>query len=58
MRELTTQEVNAVSGGIGGITGIRMGLGPNPAAAMLTASFYVGYAVGTAIYNTYVRMRY
>ena len=61
MRELSNNECAAITGGFevaGPLTGVRMGLGPSPAGALLTMSFYVGYQIGTAIYNTYASFRY
>jgi len=55
MRELTIDEIDAVSGGI---TGLKMGLGPNVGLTMLAASFFAGYSIGTAIYNAYTDYRY
>lgn len=55
MRELTTDEIEAVSGGI---TPVTMMAPQSVALAMLTASFYVGYSIGSAIYNAYTNFRY
>lgn len=62
MRELTSREIDAVSGGvidqIGFLTGISLGLRVGAVGAVLSASYYAGYTVGTAIYNTYTHFRY
>ena len=62
MRELSNNEIDAVSGGvidvIGPIGGISLGIRLGAVGAVLTASYYAGYAVGTAIYNTYTYFRY
>ena len=55
MRELTIDEIDAVSGGI---TGIKMALGHNVGLTMVVASFFAGYSIGTAIYNAYTDYRY
>ena len=57
MRELSTTEINAVSGGIQ-IVGLRMALRSSYAVGFLATSYYVGYSIGTAIYNTYTSIRY
>jgi len=60
MRELTCREIRAVSGGVISpekVIAVRA-LGPNPTGAALAFSFYVGYQIGTAIYNTYTSLRY
>lgn len=61
MRDLSKNEIDAVSGGIdviGALTGIRMGLQLGAVGAVLTASYYAGFTVGTAMYNTYTHFRY
>ena len=62
MRELSKQEIAAVSGGvideIGFLKGIGFGLRVGAVGAVLTASYYAGHAVGTVIYNTYTDIRY
>jgi len=63
MRELTNNELDAVSGGviideIGFLKGISFGLRVGAVGAVLSASYYAGYAVGTAMYNTYTYFRY
>lgn len=62
MRELTVQEVDAVSGGvidqIGFLRGISLGLRVGAVGAVLSGSWYAGYTIGTAIYNTYTHFRY
>ena len=52
MRELTSREIHAVSGGVISpekVFAVRMS-GPNPAFGLLSLSFYVGYQIGTAMY--------
>ena len=61
MRELTNNEIEIVSGGIevsGSLTAVGYGFGSSPAVALLTASFFGGYKIGTFIYNTYTYFRY
>jgi len=62
MRELSQQEIEAVSGGvieeIGFLRGISFGLRVGAVGAALTASYYAGHALGTAIYDTYTYFRY
>lgn len=60
MRELSKTEINAVSGGLenGTVIGIRNALGPSNYLGLLSLSFYAGYRLGTAIYNTYTSLRY
>lgn len=63
MRELRMNEIDAVSGGvlidsIGPLTGIAAGLRFATVAGVLSASYYTGYAIGTAIYNSYTSIRY
>ena len=62
MRELSKQEIEAVSGGvvdhIGFLKGIGFGLRVGAVGAALTASYYAGQTIGTAIYNTYTHFRY
>ena len=55
MRELTIDEIEIVSGGIAVEIMVPR---QNVAVALLTASFYVGYSIGTAIYNAYTDLRY
>ncbi len=57
MRELSMSEIAAVSGGAQ-IVGVRLALGPSSAPGLLLTSFYLGYKVGTFIYNTYTSIRY
>ena len=61
MRELSIDEIEAVSGGydfIGPMTSIRMGLQLGAVGAVLSGSYLAGYALGTALYNTYTYFRY
>ena len=62
MRELTGNEIEAVSGGvideIGFLKGISFGLRVGAVGAVLSASYYAGYTLGTAMYNAYTHFRY
>ena len=61
MRELSKNEIDTVSGGvdvIGPLSGIRVGIQLGAVGAVLSGSFYAGYAVGTAIYSAYTHFRY
>jgi len=61
MRELSIDEIAAVSGGLGvpvELHGIRMAMRPSNGFGLLVASFVAGYKVGTFIYDTYTSIRY
>jgi len=60
MRELTSNEICAVSGGVISPEKIVLvrGLGGPSPLAWLAFSFGVGYEIGTAIYNGYTALRY
>ena len=63
MRELSYQEIEVVSGGIiidaiGPLQGIGAGLRLGSVIGILTASYYAGYTVGSAIYETYTAIAY
>lgn len=58
MRELSKMETQAVSGGVLVGTVVGVGLRSSPAAGLLAFSYYVGYQVGTAIYDAYTSFRY
>ena len=57
MRELSSNEIDAVSGGVQ-VSAVRWALGSSPAPALLALSYFAGYKVGTLIYNTYTSFRY
>jgi len=61
MRELTSSEICAVSGGVISpekIYLIRASAGGPTPLGWLAISFGVGYEIGTVIYNTYTALRY
>lgn len=58
MRKLTNHEIDTVAGGLSVGPAQVMRPGVTLPVALVAASFYVGYGIGTAIYNAWTLFRY